>query len=126
MIVTKRIRDGRSVGIDEAPMETLRTSPVGRMVLEDRRVYVTTKAVADWCRDNKIPPSLMRKELDRSGLLLLVDGLPSRMLRVGAGSTVPSSLTRCYELNFDMLYGSGIGLHVVKNQTPKEAVHEAS
>ena len=49
LIITKHFGDART-GHKEHPMEQLRAAAVGRVCTEDKRVYVTVKAVTDWCK----------------------------------------------------------------------------
>ena len=121
MIITKDIRDGRSEA-DEQPLETLRSTPVGRIALNAKKIYVQSKAISDWCKEHGVPPTLMRKELDRTGILLhTAEGKPSKVMRIGTGTTVLSGPSACYEFNFNMLLGSGNGTQLRIVQKTKEA-----
>lgn len=121
MIVTKHMRDGRQAGSDEMPLETLRAAPVGRVATESKKVFVACKAVSDWCKENNVSPVAMRNELDRTQLLVLTEKGPSRVVRISAGTTVLSSPARCYELDYNALYGSGTVMRIVR-QEPDSAV----
>jgi hypothetical protein len=111
LIITKHFGDARS-GSAEHPMEQLRAPAVGRVCTEDKKVYITVKAVSDWCKENGVAPSEMRDELDRAGYLVFAtDGKPSHNVRIGAGTTMPSSSARCYELNYHKLFhGTALSL----------------
>lgn len=111
LIITKHFGDGRT-GHKEHPMEPLRDAAVGRVCTEDKRVYLTVKAVNDWCKENGMAPTEMREELDRAGYLLYAqDGSPSARLYIGSGSTVPSGAARCYEIKYHKLFdGKSISL----------------
>lgn len=114
LIITKHFGDART-GHKELPMEQLRAAAVGRVCTEDKKVYVTVKAVTDWCKENGVTASELREEMDRTGLLLLGhDGKQSQMIRIGGGSTVPSSAARCYEFNYRKLF-DGTALSIVQN-----------
>lgn len=113
MIVTKNIKDGRSEA-SEQPIEALRHNAVGRIAVESRKMYLHCKAVADWCKEHNVQPSALRKKMDEIGLLIYSDkNEPSHVMRIGAGSTVASTPARCYELNYNLLLGTGSSLHLV-------------
>lgn len=114
LIITKHFGDGRS-GAREHPMEQLRGSAVGRVCTDDKKVYVTVKAVSDWCKENGVAPTEMRDEMDRSGYLMFdAEGKPSHNVRIGAGTTMPSASARCYELNYHKLF-DGTALSLVRS-----------
>ena len=63
----------------------------------------------------------MREELDRAGYLVYqADGTFNPRMYIGQGSTVPSGMSRCYELNFNKLY-YGKALALVPNEQLTEA-----
>lgn len=98
----------------EAPMEQLRGPAAGRICTDDRTAVISVQALAEYCKDYNLTPSALRDEMDRSGLLLRgADGKPGRIVALGAGTTLPSIRTRCYDLNYSMLFG-GAGLKLVK------------
>jgi len=102
LIITKRL--GSANTHKEESQTPIRTSPAGRLCTEDKKAFITVKAVTDWCKDNSVAPSAMRDELDRSGYLIFQpNGEPNRRMYIGQGSTVPTGLTRCYELKYHKL-----------------------
>ncbi|MDA9020236.1 DUF927 domain-containing protein [Flavimaricola sp.] len=104
LIITKHFGDGRS-GRKELPMEPLRAAAVGRVCTEDKKVYITHKAVSDWCKENGIAQSELRAEMDRTGYLIMnPDGKPGHKVRIGSGTTVPSGPSTCYEINYRKLF----------------------
>lgn len=115
LIITKHFGDGRS-GSKEHPMEQLRGPAVGRVCTDDKKVYITVKAVSDWCKDNGVAPSEMREEMGRNGYLVFDSGgKPSHNVRIGAGTTMPSASARCYELNYHKLF-DGTALSLVQSE----------
>jgi len=113
LIITKHFGDGRSQ--KEHPMEQLRGPAVGRVCTEDKKVYVTAKAVSDWCKDNGVAPSEMRDEMDRAGYITVdADGKQSHKVRIGSGTTMPSAAATCYELNYHKLF-DGTALSLVQS-----------
>jgi len=118
VLITKYFGDGRTN--HEVPIAQLRYAPVARIATEDKRVFVSSKYVADWCREHDVPPKIITNELERTGhLLKTVDGKPSAMKRLGSGTTEASTPTRCYELDYNLLYGTGIPtLRVVQTEQP--------
>jgi len=105
LIITKHFGDGRSK-VMENPMEQLRITPAaGRICTEDKKVFLTVKAVSDWCKENGVSPTEMRSELSRAGYLVLTsNGKPSQTVRVGSGTTIASTPASCYEINYQKLF----------------------
>jgi len=96
--------DARS-GVKEHPMEPLKAAAVGRVCIDDRKVFITVKSVNDWCKENGIAPAELREELDRAGYLIYAnDGSPSSRQYIGSGTTVPSGAARCYEIKYHKLF----------------------
>ena len=90
----------------------LRSAPAGRLCTEDKKAFITVKALTDWCKDNSVTPAAMRDELDSAGYLIIQPtGEPNKRMYIGQGSTIPSGMARCYELNYHKLMdGVGVGL----------------
>lgn len=119
LIITKRL--GSANTHKEESQTPLRTSPAGRLCTEDKKAFITVKAVTDWCKDNSVAPSAMRDELDRSGYLIFQpNGEPNRRMYIGQGSTVPTGLTRCYELKYHKLM-DGVSLAEVPTAEVQDA-----
>ena len=115
LIITKHFGDNRSK-VKEHPMETMRNPAVGRVCTEDKKVYVTVKAIADWCKEHGVAPAAIKEELDRAGYLVFqADGTFSPRITLGSGTTVPSGQSRCYELNFTKFFDSK-ALSIVKTE----------
>ena len=114
LIITKHFNDARAK-TKETPMEMLRAPAVGRVCIDDKKVYVTAKAVNDWCKDHGVAPTTMKEELDKGGYLIYaVDGSPSSKCYIGSGSTVPSGQARCYEFKYSKLFGDSSPLSLVE------------
>jgi hypothetical protein len=114
LIITKHFGDARAKH-KESPMEMLRGPAVGRVCTEDMKVYITSKAVSDWCKEHGVAPTTMKEELDRDGYLVYsADGSPSSKCYIGSGSTIPSGQARCYEFKYAKLFGNSAPLHIVK------------
>ena len=121
LIVTKRLGNANAKKEDSAFM--LRAPAVGRICTDDQKAFVTIKSVSEWCKEFGVAPSAMREELDRAGYLVYqADGTFNPRLYIGQGSTIPSGLARCYEINFNKLY-YGKALALVPNNTPAEATN---
>lgn len=104
LIITKHFGDSRAK-VKENPMEQLRGPAIGRVCTEDKKVYITVKAINDWCKEHGVTPTAMREELDRAGYLMYAaDGTPSHKVYLGSGSTVPSGQSRCYEMKYHKLF----------------------
>ena len=117
LIVTKNFGDART-GHKEHPMEQLRADAVGRVCIEDKKVYITAKAVNDWCKENGIAQSDLREEMDRTGYLIMnADGKPGHKVRIGSGTTLPSAPSTCYEINYRKMF-DGKALALVRTNNP--------
>jgi hypothetical protein len=104
LIITKRFGDART-GHKEYPMEKLHSEAVGRVCTEDKKVYVTAKAVTDWCNENGVPTAMIHDEMVRQGYTSLCSGRIAKIkITLGKGTDVPSAQARCYELDYSKLY----------------------
>ena len=113
LIITKHMGDGRAK-TKEQPMEILRGPAIGRVCTDDKKVFINTKAVSDWCKDHGVTPAAMKEEMDRAGYLIYdSEGNPSHKLYIGSGTTVPSGQSRCYEIKYHKLF-DGKALAIVK------------
>ena len=90
----------------------LRSVPAGRLCTEDKKAFITVKSMTDWCKENSVTPASIREELDNAGYLIMQPtGEPNKRMYIGQGSTIPSGMARCYELNYHKLMdGVGVGL----------------
>ncbi len=115
LIITKHFGDARSR--KEHPQEMLRAPAIGRVATEDKKVYITSKAVNEWCKEHGVAPTVMKEELDSGGYLVYkADGKIGSKCYIGSGSTVPSGQARCYEFNYDSLFGDNSPLHLVETE----------
>ena len=115
LIITKHFGDARAKH-KENPMEILRAPAIGRVCTEDKKVYITAKAVSDWCKDAGVPPAAMKEEMDKSGYLVAQpDGNFYPRIYLGSGSTVPSGQARCYEIKYNKLF-DGKALALVETE----------
>lgn len=116
LIITKHFGDARAK-TKEMPMELLRAPAVGRVATEDQKVYITSKAVNDWCKDHGVTPTALREELDKDGYLIYTsEGKPTHKIYIGSGTTVPSGQSRCYEFQYSKLFGDSAPLHLVETE----------
>jgi len=108
LIITKHFGDARSRH-KESPMEILRGPAIGRVCTEDKKVWITVKAVTDWCKDNGVTPAVMREEMDREGYIIHhPDGGAHPRIYLGSGTTVPSGQARCYEIKYNKLFDNKV------------------
>lgn len=114
-IVTKHFHDGRiNTQMREVPLEPLKADPVARAAIADRKFFVSSRAVADWCALKKIPPAALKHDLEKAGVLVRQYGnKPSCMQYLTRGTVLPGVLTRCYELNYEILMGTGVVMRLV-------------
>ena len=113
LIITKHFGDGRAK-TKEQPMEMMRGPAIGRVCTEDKKVYITAKAISDWCKEHGVTPAAMKEEMDRAGYLLYDgEGNASHKIYIGSGTTVPSGQSRCYEVKYHKLF-DGKALALVK------------
>jgi hypothetical protein len=123
MIITKELRDGRSEGLEE-PIVPLKDAAVGRVLLNEKRVFVHSKFVADWAKKHKVSQTIIKAELDRLGLLIHNAGEGSSIrFRIGKGTPVMSAAAICYELSYNKIMGNG-KLELVR--PPMESDDEAA
>ena len=116
LIITKHFNDARAK-TKESPMEMLRAPAVGRVCIDDKKVYITAKTVNDWCKEHGVAPATMKEELDKGGYLIYAaDGSPSIKVYIGSGSTIPSGQSRCYEFKYGKLFGDSAPLNLVKTE----------
>jgi len=114
LIITLRFGDARAKK-KEVPLEFLRAPAIGRVCTEDKKVFITSKAVNDWCKEHGVAPTTMKEELDRGGYLVYnADGKPASKCYIGSGTTVPSGQARCYEFNYSKLFGDNAPLNLVE------------
>lgn len=114
LIITKRL--GNANMAKEEPMQQLRLSAIGRVCTEDKRAFVTIKAVSDWCKEHGVAPSALREEMEKGGYIVhQPDGTINPRMYIGQGSTVPSGQSRCYELKFHKLF-DGKALALVRKE----------
>jgi len=116
LIITMHFGDARAKH-KEAPLEMLRAPAVGRVCTADQKVFITSKSVNDWCKENGVAPTSMKDELDRGGYLVpTVEGKASSKYYIGSGSTVPSGQARCYEFKYTKLFGDDAPLHMTETE----------
>ena len=102
LIVTKRI--GHASANKEEPAIMLRAPAVGRVCTDDRKAFITCASVVEWCKENSVTKADIRDELDRAGYLVYgPKGETNRSMYIGQGSTVPTGLSRCYEIKYHKL-----------------------
>lgn len=108
-IVTKHFKLGRGRRANpEHPLEALSTSalPVARRATEDRLMFVTANALAEWAKDARMQPSTLVQNMVDGGYIVVRNGKvePVRV-SIGSGSTVARPNSACWELNYDMVSG---------------------
>jgi len=120
LIITKRLYNNSARKEESAVM--LRSPAVGRVCTDDKKAFVTIKAITDWCKENGVAPASIREELDRDGYLVYqADGTVNPRMYIGKGSTIPTGQTRCYEIKYHKLM-DGSGLAEVPAAEDKDAV----
>ena len=104
LIVTTTQGDGRSDRL--TPMAHLRADAVGRVIIDDKKFYLATAAVSEWCKDNGAIAKEIYAEMERAALIVKgVNGTKTTVSkRLGSGTNLPSTLCRCYELDYEQLY----------------------
>jgi hypothetical protein len=115
IIVTKGFTtlDARS-GKTEIPILPIRNVAVARLVLgtkeEPGRLFITIKAVDDWCNKKTISASFFKRELNAAGLLVLntdpnSTGLDKKMSLNRGVPSHPMGQCRCLEFEFASAQG---------------------
>lgn len=116
LIITSHYGDARAKR-KESPLEFLRGPAIGRVATVDKKVFITAKAVSDWCKEHGVAPTAMKEELDKGGYLIYrADGKPAGKCYIGSGSTIPSGQARCYEFNYDKMFGENAPLNLVETE----------
>ena len=105
LIVTRRLGNGNSRKEDSAMM--LRAPAVGRVCTEDEKAFLTKKSVSDWCKENAVAPKAIKEQMDSTGYIN-----SEKSMYIGQGSTTPTALSRCYEINYHRLFESE-GLSII-------------
>ena len=114
ILVTKHydLLDGRH-GKTEVPMLMIRGAPKARLVLgsdlERGKLYVSTRAIDEWCTKNKVVASVFKKQLASANLIRPHGGHGKGLdvkISLGRGvPTAPTGQTRCYEFDFALAHG---------------------
>ena len=102
LIVTRRF--GHSNSSKEESAVLLRGPAVGRVCTDEKKAYLTSKAITDWCKEESVAPNALKEELDKQGYIVYdASGSAHRKMYIGQGSTVPTGQMRCYELKYHKL-----------------------
>jgi hypothetical protein len=125
LIITKHFGDSRAKS-KEHPMEQMRGPAIGRVCTEDKKVYITAKAVSDWCKEHGVTPAAMKEEMDKAGYLIHhPDGNHPRVY-IGSGTTVPSGQARVFEIKYHKLFdGKALSLVETEDGVVTETAVEA-
>jgi hypothetical protein len=97
----------------EIPLLQVRSPISGRLVLgselERGKLFLTCRAVDDWCRTHSINPGQFRTKLETAGLLRKAsdaDGRYDRRVILSRGvPSIPTGQTRCLEFEFAACQG---------------------
>lgn len=110
-IVTQYMGDGRSSV--QTPINQLTQSVVARRVIDksDPKLLVSNKALADWCKDNKVDLGWLKAELTNKGYILANQGAnpiyaTGKAIRLGSGTNIQTPPVRVIELNTKKLSGT--------------------
>lgn len=110
-IVTQHMGDARTAV--QAPTNQLTQPPVARRITDkaNPRLIVATKALADWCRDNKVDLGWLKAELTKKGYILTNTTenplyATGKVFRLGVGTTIQTPSVRVLELCVQKLSGS--------------------
>jgi len=105
-VVTKHVRDGRSG--TEIPIEPIRGPISARVALEDKKFFITSKALNDWCKESGYLPSHIRDAMDKLGYIVHMKGRDKSggfNFRIGAGTNIALGAARGFELNYAKVMG---------------------
>lgn len=101
IVVTKTFNRATS----ERPMTDvypIRSGIKARMAITDRKLYVSVAAYNEWCRENNINGTALRKELLREKYLL---SNTAKAMKLTMGCNIPSSRQRVLEFSYDETVG---------------------
>ena len=108
-ITTKGVADMRRGGTAEVPLEILRSEPLARKAVNDKRFFVAAKAFQLYGKLNNIAPGNVRDALDKAGYVLHITGKTDAAggfnMRLGQGTTRTTGLARCFELDYAKVHG---------------------
>lgn len=113
----------------EVGYEKPRRGVAVRIATEDRRLYVSVDAVDEWCaKHNTNKPGFVQSLLNEGFLKLTVDlarrkdaSAPCR-LNLGKGTSEPTGQVRCYEVDYDAVFGDDLALEkVIHIENAREA-----
>jgi hypothetical protein len=122
-LITRRVRDGRS-GDKEVPMEQLRGPIYARMAVDDKKFYITSKGINEWCKDSGYLPSNIKDLLDKFKYIVHVKGRDKYgafNMQLGVGTTVPLGVSRCIELDYAKVMGHETSIGKTASVTPISA-----
>jgi hypothetical protein len=108
IIITKHFPTSKPKQHDvETQIEIMKGRPLARIALQDRKMFVATAALQEWCKEYNQIAEKVRDQLIKDNYIL-------RTTRevLGKGTLVTTGQMRCYEFNYDKIVGA---LHVVQN-----------
>lgn len=119
LIITNRFSHGRGNNKQETPFEKLRQPAVGRTAIEDKKMFVHSSYINEWCKENNVAPKMLKESLAANRYLIQApDGAATQRVVITSGTTEPGGQARCYELNYQAVYGGDEApLKVVKPTT---------
>jgi len=101
-IVTRNFPRGKTRQEDtEMVMDQLRHSPCARIATKDRRMFVTSHAVAEWCKDHNQVVEKFRDQLKRENYIVA-----ESQEYLGKGTNLHTGRSRCMEFNYAKIVGS--------------------
>ena len=103
IVTTRWFRDARTGRYTEMVDTNRVRNPVARMATEDRRFLIASKAVSDWCTENRVASAWLRGELDKKGYIvhaLLTGDKRPAPINLFRGTNLPGAAVRYIELDY--------------------------
>ena len=103
IVTTRWFRDARTGRYTEMVDANRVRNPVARMATEDRRFLIASKAVSDWCAENRVASAWFKSELDKKGYIvhsLLTGDKRPAPVNLFRGTNLPGAAVRYIELDY--------------------------
>lgn len=113
IIITKHFPSTKVKSTEvEVQLEPLRGKPKARLATVDKKFFISTPALTEWCKEYNQVPEKVRDQFKSNNLIVR----ESREY-LGKGTLTTVGQSRVYEINYDMIAGN---LHLISGGTNNE------
>lgn len=114
IIVTNGEKDGRNGALDTVSLGGM--EPIGRIVRDSGNLFLSVRAVRDWCSAHRVQYTTMKTTMEEQGVLL-----GTKRYYIGKGTSIPTGQEYCLHLDWNRLQkvGTTIGETVVNLRAVK-------